>query len=550
MGIFVDEVGYPLNGTNQVAITTKSGCYSVIDCNTNNVIKEVEAIHRCSDAVSGDDCYSIDLTEVVRTPGTYVIKSADGILSDSFKVSEDVYRDLNNALIKALYFQRCGCGLDEKYAGVYKHDICHNREAYLLEDYLEGKDNSQSFDVTGGWHDAGDFGRYISPAAVAVGHLLYAYEMFGEKPFMDSLNIPESGNGIADVLNEVRYELEWMLKMQRADGGVYHKVTTFTHADFIMPEFDDGKLLIFPVSSMSTADFCAAMAIAHRVYKNIDNNFADKMMEAANKAYNWLAENPEYLGFHNPEGSNTGEYDDEEDRDERMWAAAEMLRSVDGDVSLYLNDLEKYADSEIGKTDFGWTDVAGFAMLSVLTDKEKKAGDRIISIFAEALYTEADRLLDIEMESGYILGMKEEDFVWGSNMVVANRGMLMVLADILAERFGKDKDDEYRNSALNYLHYILGRNALGRSYVTGFGEHAYKNPHNRTSSCDGVEEAMPGWVSGGPFRTPMDPDAQAIIPEGTPAMKCHADVDGSYSTNEITIYWNSPVAFITSYLLK
>ena len=301
--------------------------------------------------------------------------SGKGETSPVFSIDSKVYASLQKDLLKALYFQRCGCALTKEYAGAYTHEACHTSPAILYEDYATHTENPQTFDMTGGWHDAGDFGRYTTPGAVAVGHLLYAYELFPES-FRNSLNIPESGNGMPDVLNECLYELRWLMKMQFPDGSVSRKLTAYCHADFIMPEEDHDPFLIYPVSSMAAADFAAVMALASRVYAPFLPDFAKEALEKAKKSFDWLLENP-YIGFHNPEGSNTGEYDDDCDMDERMWAAAELLRSDHDSIPAYREELQKYVDSDINKTDFGWTDVSGFALLSVLTDPAHTAGDKI-----------------------------------------------------------------------------------------------------------------------------------------------------------------------------
>ena len=559
MQIFVNQVGYKRD-SKKVATVLNGGEYALCDMQGTELYSG-SASHVGYDEASGDDTYIFDFSDVCQE-GKYQIvnKNDESDKSDVFVINDNVYGQLHKDLIKCLYYQRCGCELKAEHAGIYTHPICHTGKAVLLEDYYDyiaGKrlDEIKEYDMQGGWHDAGDFGRYISPAAVTVGHLLYAFELF-EDSFSQSLNIPESGNGIPDVLNEAKYEIDWMLKMQAPDGGAYHKLTAHNHADFIMPQEDHDKFIIFPVSSMATGDYCASMAVASRVYRKYDSVFADKCLEAARKSYEWLKNN-DYVGFKNPEGSNTGEYDDVCDLDERMWAYAEMLRTdANGNVAEYKAMLEKLVYSDIPKTDFGWTDVSGFTLLSCLTDAQHRAGKDIEKALMQALYAEADRLVDIANLNGYETTMLPEDYVWGSNMVVANRSILLILAAILADR----KDDygissnngaeEYKICSEACLHYLLGRNALGRSYITGFGEHAYHNPHNRVTECDGIDDPMPGWVSGGPFKTPCDPDALSIIEPGTKPMKCHADVVGSYSTNEITIYWNSPVVFMTAYMLN
>ena len=541
MGIYVNQVGYPVEGS-KIAVTTTPCHFQIIRTADQTCAFDGVTVNAGYDAASGDETFHIDFSPL-KAPGSYYILSGNGEKSPSFTIGSHIYRSVKKDLMKALYYQRCGIALTEEYAGEYTHAACHTAPAILFEDYINHTENPKTFDMSGGWHDAGDYGRYSSPAAVALAHILYAYELFPEG-LQDALNIPESGNGIPDILNECLYELKWLIKMQAPDGGVYHKLTAFAHADFIMPEDDHDRFLLYDVSSMATADYVAIMCLASRVYAAYDPDFASMALDTAYKSWEWLLSHP-YIGFQNPEGSNTGDYADDSDADERMWAAAELLRTGDKYTNSALAELKKYAFSDIPKTDFGWTDVAGLALLSVLFDPFKKAGSEIEEIFRKALFTDADKYVSQTKESGYFLSLLPEDFVWGSNMVVCNRSILLILA---ALRSDQDQAAIYRETALSHLHYLLGRNALGISYITGHGEHAFKNPHNRPTAVDGIESPMPGWLSGGPFKAPCDPKAMELIPQGTPPMKCYADVVESYSTNEITIYWNSAAIFVTAYL--
>ena len=413
----------------------------------------------------------------------------------------------------------------------------------------------------GGWHDAGDYGRYITPAAVTIGHLLYAYWLY-TMAFQEQLNIPESGNGLPDVLNECRYELEWMLKMQREDGGVYHKLTAWSHADFIMPQEDKDLFYAYAVSSLATADFCACMALAARVYRGSstagkeEKEFSLRLEAAARRAWKWLAENPEPLLFTNPQGSNTGEYGDTTDADERLWAAAEMMALaawLKEDTREYREELCRILDTGLAVTDFGWTDVAGFAALAVLTDIDaaKAAGEETVQRLQTAVLEEADRLAALGEHNAFGMAMGAGDFCWGSNMVVTNRGILLALAckvleiqeDGTAGRVAR-----YEEVMQAQIDYLLGKNITGYSFVTGFGEHAYRHPHLRTTAADGIDDPMAGWVSGGPNGKPGDELAIRMIPAGTPPMKCYLDREECYSLNEMTIYWNSSAVFVTAYL--
>ena len=186
-----------------------------------------------------------------------------------------------------------------------------------------------------------------------------------------------------------------------------------------------------------------------------------------------------------------------------------------------------------------------------MTDEKGSADGETIAFLQNKVYHEADRLVEIGEKSGYDVAMEPEDYVWGSNMVVLNRGMLLVLAAYLGRaddsQIPETQRSRYEQTALAQLHYLLGNNAVDYSYVTGFGEHAYSHPHNRPTECDGIEQPMPGWVSGGPFKTPCDKVGREQIAPGTPPMKCYLDHAACYSLNEITIYWNSPAVFVTAY---
>ena len=233
MGIFIDQTGY-FPASRKVATTTFPCNFQLIDSTTQHAVYDGVSTDSGMDESAGEQVYQLDFSKV-NAPGRYYVLAGNGERSHTFVIGEHVYEQLQLDLMKCFYFQRCGCALTREYAGEYTHAACHTEDAVFLEDYMNQTPDPPHFDMTGGWHDAGDFGRYISPAAVAVGHLLYAYELFPES-FQASLHIPESGNLLPDILNECLYELKWMLKMQADNGGVYHKLTSFVHADFLMPE--------------------------------------------------------------------------------------------------------------------------------------------------------------------------------------------------------------------------------------------------------------------------------------------------------------------------
>lgn len=530
--IFLNQTGYLPNAKKQASLLNP-GKFTVINENNDTVFEGVTSEFGFDEA-SGDNVYIADFSALTQN-GKYCIKDSKGEKSYTFDIDCNIYEPLLKDLIRAFYYQRCGCALDEKHAGIYKHGLCHAGITKIFDN------PSQTKDMSGGWHDAGDFGRYVTPGAVTLGHLLYAYKMFPSSFDMD-LNIPESGNNVPDILNECRYELEWILKCQREDGAVYHKVTTLHHAPFVMPEDDLKDLYAYPVSSMAAGDFAAIMALGYRMYEKYDEAFAEKMLAASKKTYEWLISNPEFTGFTNPEGTGTGDYRDWSDKDERMWAATELF--VATGENRYLSDMRELVKENIPLTQFGWAEVSGFASLCALTDTAKQVPEDLISLFKERILTEATRLANCSNESGYGVAMQARDFHWGSNGAIGTRGMLLIIAGWLLN------DSSYYELAANQINYILGRNALGYSYVTGYGEHAFMHPHNRPTQADKIDLPMPGWVSGGPNGHPCDEVASHVIKEGTPPMKCYVDDWKSFSTNEVAIYWNSPFVYIIGALIS
>lgn len=535
MAVYVNQVGYQTKQKKHATVseTTVVELYKKGEGQDTLVLTQdvkdlLQMDDRCEEAVA-----KVDFSSVTEA-GQYYFKDAEGNISAVFPISDDCYDQVFLDSMRMFYFQRCGMELEEKYAGPYAHKACHTDPVSLLWD------PSKKFSCCGGWHDAGDYGRYVTAAAVALGHLLYAYELC-PKAFDLDMNIPESGNGVPDILNECRYELEWMLLMQTEDGSVYHKCTSRKHTDFVMPEDDPLDFIVTPISSLATADFAAVMALSARIYAQFDVDFAEKMKAAAIRAWGWLKGNKLFV-FTNPaEECHTGFYDDFCDADERLWAATEMARLIGEDDCF--GSINQILELKLATTALGWVDVAGFASIAVLTAPAGVFDNYLINKLKSAWKDEADRLVKVTEENAFELVLHAFDYKWGSNMVILTDAMVLCFAHKL---FG---DVRYLDAAWYQMDYILGRNAMDTSYVTGHGERAFNEPHNRPTVVDGIDAAIPGYVSGGPNRVPCDPHAIEHIPEGAAPMKCYVDAWESYSTNEITIYWNSPLVYCLAYLL-
>lgn len=454
--------------------------------------------------------------------------------SDRFHIGDGAYDKVFCDLVRAFYYFRCGMELEEQYAGKFTHISCHTAPA------CEWFDHSVIKDVSGGWHDAGDYGRYVTAGAVALSHLLYSFILFPTAFGGYNFKIPKV-EGLPDILAECKYELDWLLKMQKPDGGVYHKATTAGHAAFIMPQNDLGRMYLLPVSSMAVADFAAVCALAYRVYAKFDALYADRLLAAAKKSAEWLNENPEFVGFMNPDGCTTGGYGEFDDKDNRFWAYSELYAST-GD-SVYLKKAEELLVYGFSRTELGWGSVGGFGALAFITLDALRRDEAKAKAFGEMFINSARALLRTARRSGYMAAMDEHNYNWGSNMTLMKNAMIFAIADVVRQ------NEEYSHMAKAQFDVLMGVNAMGISYVTGNGDSSYNYPHLRPAFADGIEECIPGMVSGGPNSRPSEPYAKVFIHEGTPPMKCFADRTELYSVNEVTIYWNSPAVFVTAYLL-
>lgn len=530
MKIFVDQVGYRPADEKVAVLTFPASRFSVTDADGRQVLSG-DVTSAGFDAASGENVWHADLS-ALRTPGVYRV-NANGESSVTFEIGENVFRDCFDKCMKAFYFQRCGCELTPEYAGPWTHGKCHCGRALLWEN------TSVKLEVSGGWHDAGDYGRYVTAAATALAHLLYGWKLYPKVFRKQDINIPGKPSEMPDVLIECRYELEWLLKMQRYDGAVWHKATTAQHAAFIMPEDDNEQMYVLPISTSATADFAAVTALASTIYRRYDEMFADWLLKCSIAAYDWLEKNPQFIGFTNPEGCGTGGYGESTDADNRFWAAAELFSAL-GEEKYYDRALE-LLKTNFPRTALGFASVGGFGAMSLLFSG--RAGGAVLNLLHKDFITRAENLAAICDKSGWGASLTENDYHWGSNMSILTNGMTFLIADWL-ERNSVIGRPRFRKYAAMQLDYLLGVNATGYSFVTGVGSFCVNYPHHRQAFADNIEECFPGLVSGGPDSHRDDKFAAALIPEGTPPMKCYSDIMECYSLNEVTIYWNSPAVFL------
>lgn len=521
LAVNINQIGYKTDAKKLATITDKEAAkFQVIDVNSGKSVKEGELGKREYDSGAGG-LYAIADFSDVKTAGTYKIALDTGAESFEFVIGDDIYSDLYKDVVLMLYNQRCGSDLDESISGDFAHKACHTGSAIIY-----GTDTA--LDVSGGWHDAGDYGRYVVPGAKTVQDLLLTYQDAPEVAKDDAMGIPESGNGVPDILDEARYELDWMLKMQDSlTGGVYHKVTGEVFPETVLAVDETAQLFISPISNASTGDFAAVMAKASVVYKDFDPDFAATCLAAAQKAWDYLAEHSEDPGFKNVGDIVTGEYPDGTDGDEYFWAAVELYVAT-GDEKY--NDYVKSAidGSKTIKYGLGWADVGYYAVYDYCMNVTDCDAEK------DKLKSGVSKLIENYKKSstGVTLGGA---YVWGSNMVVADNGMLLLMASKVLG------DESYVDYAADQLNYILGRNAVSYCYVTGYGSRSPLHTHHRPSEV--LDKSMPGMLVGGADSNLEDSYAKAVL-FGLPGERCYADNAQSYSCNEVTIYWNSPLIYL------
>ena len=519
--IAVNQIGY-LPGSYKSATlrgSALSDSAALINEDTGETVFEKKIGSSIDDPDTGEKEAIFNFTDITDE-GTYHVEAGSAV-SPSFKIGKDVYDEAFKASIKMLYYQRCGTELTKDLAGDFAHPVCHTQNSVLYED------NSKVLDVTGGWHDAGDYGRYSVAGAKAVADLLLAYENY-PGVFGDDVGIPESGNNIPDVLDEAKYELDWLLKMQRDDGGVYHKVTCRNFPGEIMPEAETEELIIMPVTTTATADLAGVMAMAARVYADIDKEYSDKCLEAAKRAAGYIDKTDiDTVGYKNPSDISTGEYEDVCDIDERFWGYAELYKTT-GDKAFEESLKNVLPDNGYS---LGWQGVAGYGGYAYLTAKDQD--EETLELVSEEASKYAKEVISNSAKYSYgssIVGA----YPWGSNLTIANNGQYLFMMMGVIDKVNK-------NVADMQLNYLFGNNSTGYSFFTGFGTLYSDHPHHRPSQAKGV--TVPGMLVGGPNSGLNDAYVQNVL-QGVPSAKCYADNSQSYSTNEITIYWNSPLIYL------
>jgi len=508
------------------------------------------------DASSGQNVQTIDFSSY-RNRGTGFTVVADGETSRPFDIDPAAYEKLRLDALKWFYVQRSGIAIDGALRPGYARPAGHVGVAPNLGDTSVPCQTGvcdYSLDVRGGWYDAGDHGKYVVNGGIATWQLLNEYERSLTARSADrgalrdgTLAVPESGNKVPDILDEARWELDFMLRMQVPAGKplagmVHHKIHDAAWTGLpLAPEADPQPRELHPPSTAATLNLAAVAAQASRLYRPYDKAFAAKSLAAARTAWAAAVANPAVYAL-GTDGTGGGAYDDANVTDEFYWAAAELYLSTgDQAFATYLQASPLWK-ADLWKTGaFDWANTAGAGQLDLASVPNKLAGPARASVVAGA-----DKYLALLKAHPYSVAYApaNNQWDWGSNSAVLN--------DLVVIGAGYDLtgNRRYRDGVLTGFDYVLGRNALNQSYVTGYGEVASKNQHTRIYAHQ-LNPDLPnppaGSLAGGPNSALQDPLAQAKL-KGCVGQFCYIDDIESYSTNEIAINWNSALARVAGFV--
>ncbi|MDP2118820.1 MAG: glycoside hydrolase family 9 protein [Hoeflea sp.] len=524
------------------------------------------------DPSSGLKVQSIDFSDFAQAGDGYRLL-VGGETSPPFSISSDAYAPLRTDALSYFYKVRSGIEIREDLAGEgYGRPAGHlgvspNRGDTSVgcldartarKIYSEAWSCGYRLDVAGGWYDAGDFGKYVVNGGIATAQLLGVYERalnFSRRAspaLTDSLlSIPEAGNGVPDILDEARWELDFLMSMTVPEGEplagmAHHKVHGASWPSGpLMPHRDDKARVLHRPSTAATLNLAAAAAQGARLFAPIDAAYADRLLAAAVRAYRAAEANPALFAPYSDGSHGGGDYQDDNVSDEFYWAASELFLTTGDEAWLKRAKASPHWSGPVFHPDgFSWRSVAGLARIH-LAAVPSRLPERDLTAVRASVRDAADAYLKVQAQEAFgFMYRPDAGFGWGSNQsLIQNMIVVATAYDITGDR-------RYLQAVRESMDYILGRNALGNSYVTGYGTTYSKNQFSYmfSASTDPSYPPVPkGALAGGPNSGLADDYAIRKL-EGCAPQACYVDDSRSFSTNEIAINWNAPLAWIASFL--
>ncbi len=537
-----NELGYLKNRKKLLSLNSKKAFsaipYVVKDAAGKMVLKgTTKAASLWEDA---QEYVAIIDVSTINKKGNYTLTTSEDTVS--FKISNTIYDDLSVSAFKYYYFNRASTNIEAPYAGKWARNAGNPDNKIIIHASASSKNRPAGTIISApkGWHDAGDYNKYVVNSGISTYTLLAAFEHYTDYYKEKTFNIPESNNNLPDVLDEIIWNLDWLLAMQDhsaggGDGGVYHKLTNLKFSDRIMPEANTPDRYVVQKTTAAALNFAAVTAVASRVFKNYTAQkpgYSERLLIAAKEAYSWSKANPE-IYYLQPEDVKTGMYKNKTIEDEFQWAASELFITT-GETQ-YKDDIK--VNTIKGRVP-EWEYTNPLALISIGFHSNDLKSKINTTTTKQTLIEIADTIKTSVNSSVMRISMKTKDYVWGSNGNTSNQILLLIRAYELT------KETSYLNAAYVAMDYLLGRNGVGKCFITGFGVNKVMNPHHRVSDADGIEAPVPGMLIGGPHTFhPDDCNYSSEFPASS-----YVDHWCSYSTNEVTINWNAPLVYIVNAL--
>ncbi|MGB1252904.1 MAG: glycoside hydrolase family 9 protein [Candidatus Promineifilaceae bacterium] len=551
--IKVNQLGYlpsqykvaRVSGFDEVLAASAETSFEVRKASDNTIVHSgnLELVTDLDPVVSGERVLQADFSDLTKT-GRYYLAIGGFDRSPVFEIKANLYDTLLKDSLRYFYLQRAGVEIDSQHGGEFARAAGH------LQD-RSARFKSQTYgpkDVSGGWYDAGDYGKYTNAGAVAVSDLLWTYEMFSDQFSDRQLNIPEGGNGVPDILDEVRWELDWILKMQDENtGGFYHAIqdtedampAAATAGRVIEDVFlgvkkdpSDDRYHVIPTSTSGSA--IAALAHGALVFAEVDPEFSQELLTSAEFGWQYLVDHPQNIP------GVDGPYRDNDDHDDRFWAAAELYRAT-GDsryhdyVRFVYKDVKDLFTSETDNA-YGVGQVGMLGWLAYMHSAESGSDgldEQLSQHFEQRFEDWSAMMMQRHADSAWNLTLLDEDFYWGSNYVMLTTPFVLAVGQAALG----DVNPETQQVARDALDYILGTNPLRFSFVSGYGSDRVDQLFSIIWRNDGLDAEPAGVMAGGAN------DYTNPLMSSNFAAKQYVDSAGAWSVNEHTVYWNSTLAF-------
>lgn len=578
--IRLNQLGFFADGAKHAIITAESVsavAWELLD-GAGQVRTTGQTVVYGDDPVAGEHVHRVDFSSFRGQGEGFRLRSGCAE-SHPFAIETMPLGRLTFDALAYFYHNRSGVPIEELYSGgaEFARPAGHSNDVATCRSGVDRHGNDwpgcdYSLDLTGGWYDAGDHGKYVVNGGISAWTLMNLYErqrQLGEPAaFADgSAAMPEAGNGVNDLLDEARFEMEFLLRMQAPPGAVarvpinvrrnhagieftaidasdmaHHKIGDVEWTSLPMPpHLSRARRVLYPVSTAATLNLAATAAQCARIWRSIDGAFGERCLAAARSAYAAARRNPE--AYFVADFSGSGMYGDSELDDEFFWAAAELFVTT-GDPQ-YGEDLREspfFVAALEREPAWPWVAPLGQISLALLPNGLEP---REIQALRQGIVAGANRFAAERDRSGYYIPFATDKYAWGSNSNLLNRAMILALAGDFTRK------PEYRDAVIDVMDYLLGRNPLDQSYISGYGARPMRNPHHRhwaPSFDSGMPPPPPGALSGGPNSTnPADEVAKTLIGHCAP-QACWRDDVRAYSMNEVAINWNAPLVWVSAYL--